>query len=166
MKKKENNKLKIVSFVSCRIPTTDYRLLSPCQLPTPDSRLWSSKGFSLIELMLTVVFVTLGSQMIQGGFLRAADMFGRYTHTLQAMVWRDGQMAAAREALVRDAESVGSESGVWARSGREYSWTREVGSMDTPDLYSIHFTVSWVEGGKPLRLEKEIYAYRPPDVKV
>lgn len=115
----------------------------------------------MIELMLTVVFVVLGSQMVQGGFLRAADMFGRYTNTLKTMVWADGQIAAAREAMVRDELDGAGDSGVSMRSGKEIAWKRAVGSMDTPNLYSIHFSASWTEGGKPLSLDKEVYAYHP-----
>jgi hypothetical protein len=121
----------------------------------------NTHGFSLVELMLTVVFVTLGSQMIQGGYLRSAEMFGRYIHTIQATVLAEEQIAAAREALICEKKDNESDSGVLARSGREYSWTREVGSADGPNLYSIRFSVSWVEGGKPFKLHREIYVYRP-----
>jgi len=115
----------------------------------------------MIELMLTVVFVVLGSQMVQGGFLRAADMFGRYTNTLKTMVWVDGEIAVAREALVRDELDGAGGSGVLTRSGKEVTWKREVSSMDTPGLYSIHFSTAWTEGGRPLSLDKEVYVYHP-----
>jgi hypothetical protein len=132
-----------------------------CKLSAASCQLGSRGGFSMVELLLTVIFVVLGSQMVQGGFLRAADMFGRYTHTLKTMVWANDQIAVSREALIRDEMSAGSDKGVLTRSGKEYSWTREVGSIEGPNLYAVHFLASWTEGGRPLSFDREIYVYRP-----
>lgn len=118
-------------------------------------------GFSFVELLLTVVFVLLGSQMIQGGFLRAADMFGRYSNTLKTLVWAEGTMNRAREALIRDELETGTESGVYTLSGKDYSWTRQMQSMDGPGLYSLRLSVAWTESGKPFSIHKEIYVHHP-----
>ena len=124
------------------------------------SRTGTDAGFSLIELMLTVCFVTLGSLLIQGSFMRAADMFGRYTHTLQALVRMDQVGALAREQfLYSDAGDTGSQSGTWDLEGKPCDWSQDIQPLG-PGLYSIRVKAHWMESGKPLELQSELYAYK------
>ena len=114
----------------------------------------------MIELMVTVIFVTLGSFLIQGSFLRSADMFGRYSHSLALMDWMDEQSSKTRENLLYFDGAEGSESGEGSLDGRPFSWTREVQALDPPELNSILYTVRWAESGKPIELKNEQYAYK------
>lgn len=117
----------------------------------------------MIELMVTVVFVTLGSFLIQGSFLRSADMFGRYSHTLRLIDWTNTQSAQVREDIVYgDGFSEGALSGEGSLDGRPFSWTREVNELDMRGLNSIRYTVRWNESGKPVELKNEQYAYKDP----
>ena len=116
-------------------------------------------GYSMVELLLTVVFVTLGTMMIQGGFLKAAEVFGRYGHTLKSMLWTDEGLARIREAVLRD-EYENEESGVLRTQDRDFQWTREVRMLGEPNLFSLRSIVSWTESGKPLTLSKETYVYK------
>ncbi len=117
----------------------------------------------MIELMVTVVFVALGSFLIQGSFLRSADMFGRYSHTLRLIDWTNAESEKVREdILYGDGVSEGSTSGQGSLDGRPFSWTREVASLDLPGLESILYTVRWNESGRPVELKNEQYAYKDP----
>ena len=117
-------------------------------------------GFSMVELLLTVVFVTLGSLMIQGTFMKAADVFGRYSHTLRAILWAEQCIARSREAVLRD-EPAGAEAGVLQASGKDIQWTGETRPVDAgPDLYSILVSMFWTESGRPLNYKKELYVYQ------
>ena len=113
----------------------------------------------MIELLLTVSFVMLGSQMIQGGFLRAADVFGRYSNTLKMILWTEEQSALAREALLRD-ELESSKGGALVLGGKEFSWQQTSQMLPEPNLYAIKLSASWAESGRPQTLQKEIYAYK------
>ena len=124
------------------------------------SKTGSNAGFSLIELMLTVCFVMLGSLLIQGSFMRSADMYGRYTHTLQALTRVDQAMAAAKEQLVYSEGATGNHSGNWQLGEKSCEWSEEVVSEGGPGLYSIRLQAHWTEGGKPLELKSELYAYK------
>ena len=115
-------------------------------------------GFSLIELLLTVVFVALGSQMVQGGFLRAADLFGRYSNTLKVIVWSSEQEANAREALLMGETQ--SSRGLLDTSNKELRYEQSVDMADLIDLYSIKQTVLWSEGARNASFEKEFYVYQ------
>ena len=116
-------------------------------------------GFSLIELMLTMVFVALGSMMIQGTMLRAADVYGRYTNTLKTLLWADEQAQRAREALLMgDFEP--SKSGMLEAPNKEFSWTQDMEPLETPNLYRLDLHVTWTESGKPFELQRSQYVYQ------
>jgi Tfp pilus assembly protein PilV len=117
-------------------------------------------GFSLIELLLTVVFVMLGTQMIQANFLRASDVYGRYTNTLKALLWSSERTARAREALLMEEESEGSGSGVWQTPNKEFKWQQSTQPLAGRNLHSIQVELAWSESGKPFKFQKEIYVYK------
>ncbi len=115
-------------------------------------------GFSLIELMLTMIFVMLGAQMIQGTMLRAADVYGRYTDTLKVILWSQEQVEMAREALLSD--ELESKSGVLEAPNKEFEWRQDVVPMEGPNLYKVDLSLSWTESGKPLTFQKSVYVYQ------
>ena len=53
-----------------------------------------------MELLIAVSFVLLGSMIIQGSFLRAADLFGRYVHTLGIQRWMNESTAEAKQRIM------------------------------------------------------------------
>ena len=118
----------------------------------------NNAGFSLIELMLTMVFVMLGAQMIQGTMLRAADVYGRYTNTLKVILWSQEKVERAREALLRD--ELESKSGILETLNKEFEWRQDVLPMEGPNLYRIDLSLAWKEGGKPLTFQKSVYVYQ------
>ena len=124
------------------------------------SKTGSNAGFSLIELMLTVCFVMLGALLIQGSFMRAADMYGRYTHTLQVLMRADQEVASAREQLLYSDGVAGGQTGVWDLEGKSCEWAEAIDSAGGPGLYSITLQAHWTEGGKPLDFKSESYAYK------
>jgi hypothetical protein len=119
-------------------------------------------GYSLIELLLTVCFVTLGTQVIQTSFLQAADVFGRYSNTIRSMVWANEETAKAREAFLRK-DVISSDAGALMFGGKEVSWARRIESMAGPGLHSIRLVLSWTESGRPVTLDKESYVYQKED---
>jgi hypothetical protein len=111
--------------------------------------------------MLTVCFVLLGAMLIQGSFLRSADVFGRYSHTLKIMDWMNRQCAKDKENILYSKETeIGNESGIITIAEKPYSWTRNIEVLDAPNLRSIHYRVQWTESGKPIELQNELYVYK------
>ncbi len=122
------------------------------------SSLQSRKGFSLMEVLVTVIFVTLASQLIQTGFLKAADVYSRYTNTLEAIIWSNAEVGRSQEAIFTDSSTDGG--GTLLVSGKEISWRRSIASLGQTDLYGVKVDVSWLVAGKPFQIEKEQYVYR------
>ncbi len=123
-----------------------------------DYRLSSQRGFSLIELMLTMVFVMLGTLMIRGTMLRAADMYGRYTSTLKTLLWADEQVERSREALLRG--ELEGKSGTLEVPGRQFNWDQDVSGLGTPGLFRLDLLLDWTESGKPVTFQRSLYVYQ------
>ncbi len=108
--------------------------------------------------MLTMVFVALGSLMIRGTMLRAADVYGRYTNTLKTLLWSSEQVERSREALLNG--DLESKSGVLETPNKQFEWRQSVTPQDGPNLYRIDLSLDWTESGKPLTFQKSLYVYQ------
>jgi prepilin-type N-terminal cleavage/methylation domain-containing protein len=120
------------------------------------------RGFTLIEVLLAVSFLALGTLMIQEGFLRCATLYGRYANTMRASVWTNEILWEAREAALFTEVPPASSEGEFEAEGVPFRW-RLASSVVTgaKDLYSIKLTVEWNEGSRPQSLVREIYAAKP-----
>jgi prepilin-type N-terminal cleavage/methylation domain-containing protein len=117
-----------------------------------------SKGFTFIEVMVTVVVLSLGTVMIQGGLLRAADILNRYSNTLIARQWIDEKIWRTQEALLYSEAGDSANSGTFVESGREFNWSVNTSGTSGKDTYKIALSVTWSQGGLPLQVTKEVYA--------
>ena len=106
-----------------------------------------------------MVFVALGSMMIQGTMLRAADVYGRYTNTLKVMVWADEQAQLARQSMLMD-ETELSKSGTLEAPNKQFSWKQRMDGLGSPNLYQLSLNVSWTESGKEFTFERSQYVYQ------
>ncbi len=119
----------------------------------------------MIEVMITTVVLLLGTVMIHESYLRRADLFGRYTHTLKVRSWMNEQLWAAKESLVySQTPSTDPQSGTFVSSGRSYDWSQDIQSLSGQNLYAIRLSVHWNEGNRPLNLIKETYAFKKDPV--
>ena len=108
--------------------------------------------------MLTMVFVVLGSMMIQGTMLRAADVYGRYTNTLKIMLWADEQAQLARQAMLMGEPDL-SKSGTLETPNKQFVWDQSLDSLPTPNLYQLSLNISWTESGKLFTFQRSQYVY-------
>lgn len=112
--------------------------------------------------MLTVSFVMLGAILLQGSYMRSAEIFGRYTHSLDAIVWAEEQIARAREDLLMSDEYAPSDSGTIQSGGKSIVWSRETRPAAGTYLHAIDMKLSWKEGSKAVDMEAEQYVYKDP----
>ena len=118
-----------------------------------------NRGFTFIEVMVTVAVLSLGTVMIQGGLLRAADILNRTSNTLIARQWMDEKLWQAQETLFYSGEggSLEATSGNFSEYGRDFNWSLGASSTGI-DLYKLKLSVTWSQGGRAVEVIKEIYA--------
>lgn len=119
----------------------------------------NKRGFTLIEVMLTVVVLSLGTLLIQESYLRTAHLFGVYANTFRARAWVDEKMWELREASVfAEAPASGSGAGSFTVSGKVFRWQSEVTPLPGKDAFALKVNVDWNEGNRPTWLTQETYA--------
>ncbi len=117
-------------------------------------------GFTLIEVMITVAILSCGTVMIQYGLLRSANVLGHTSNTLQVQNWMNDKIWDVKEALFySENPPPEDQSGSFNDAAREFQWTMHVEpAMVEQELYLLRLTVTWLEGGRPALLVRELYA--------
>ncbi len=115
----------------------------------------------MIELMITVSVIMMGAVLLQGSYMRSMDVFGRYTHSLQSMIWMGEKMSMARESILSSDGFSPSESGSLSDGGKSLDWSQTIRPASGTNLYSVQLSMQWNEGGKPMLIESEQYVYKP-----
>ncbi|HTL71275.1 MAG TPA: hypothetical protein VL404_08305 [Candidatus Eisenbacteria bacterium] len=118
-------------------------------------------GFTLVEILVTVVFLAMGTLMIQEGFLRSASIYARYANSLKARIWMNEKLWEARASVLFSAQPfVGSDEGVFTSGSKPFHWKLQADQRGST-LYAVKLQVDWLEDGRPVFLEREVYAAKP-----
>ena len=124
-------------------------------------RTGSKKGFTLIELMITVAIFSLCTLLVQGGLLRSANFLGHYAHTLAARLWVEERLWQVRQQTFYSEEGgdeAVSGSGSFTESQKDFEWTVNPSIISSgKDLYEVDLRVAWLEGNRPTQLHTKVY---------
>ena len=121
-----------------------------------------SKGFTLIEVMVTVSILSLSVLMIQQGLLRLANILDRQNNLLIAQEWVNEKRWDVEQALCFADEGGSSETqGVFEISGREFQWQIDSKAIPSGDkTFEISYGLNWHEGHRPVSyMEKNIASF-------
>jgi prepilin-type N-terminal cleavage/methylation domain-containing protein len=119
------------------------------------------KGFTLVEVMAAAVILGLGTLLLQGGLLRSAQLYGRYSDSLKASLWANDKLWEVRESIVfKDPPDPVSGEGAFTVDGRSFDWSLDVRTIGD-NLYKASLEIRWNEGNAPVQLNREIFASRP-----
>lgn len=120
----------------------------------------TSAGFTLIELMITVAVLSMGTVMIQQGFLRSSSVLDRLSSSLKIQSWMDERIWEAKERLFySESASLDNQGGDFTDSGRLFHWLLEVQPVsDGKDLYQIHLSVNWTDGNGAAQMARTVFA--------
>lgn len=123
-------------------------------------------GFTLVEVMVTVAILSLGSLTVHQGLLRSANILIHYNCELAAIEWAEDKLWEAKDALLFSAEKIDPDSsGSFERAGRIFDWSLTADPVPGTDkLYLIRLSINWLEGNKPVNVVKACYATtnKPP----
>lgn len=117
-----------------------------------------ASGFSLVEVMIAVSVLALGTMLIQESYLRTAHLYGLYRHSFAARSWMDEKTWELREgAVYAQSPATGPGGGGFDEAGKMFQWSSDVSSAAGKDLFKVRLDVNWQEGPNPQALTKEVY---------
>lgn len=118
-------------------------------------RIGNREAFSLIEVMVTVSILALGTVAICQANLAALNAYSRYTGRLAVRGWAEEKIWEAKESLLQsEFPEAGKTSGQFRLENRNYEWELDIESYEVKDFYSIDLQVKWRAGVIPLALSR------------
>ena len=117
-----------------------------------------NSGFSLMEVMVAVSILALGTVVIHQTFLRSATYIGRYAKELRASLWLHEQSWQVQEKKIYSEEN--DEAAAEGADG-----TVKVDMPGEKDLYRVLLSMEWPEGQGLSGLSKEIYVFKKDPIK-
>lgn len=127
----------------------------------------SSKGFTLVELIVTVAILAFGIVAVYEALFISVDAFGFYAHYLDTQDWIDEKIwDVQRELTESQTLKAESTSGQIVRGHKTFDWVMAVSLLDDQQgLYQVDITLSWEEGGRRKKISRETYLL-PPQLRV
>ena len=119
-----------------------------------------SAGFTLIEVMVTVVILSLGTLVIHEGLLRSADVLVHTNSQLVAEEWFSDKTWDVEESLFfSEEDSEQAASGTFTEVNRNFDWSVATTPVSGGNkLYLINLNLLWHEGNKEVHLNRAFYA--------
>jgi prepilin-type N-terminal cleavage/methylation domain-containing protein len=122
-------------------------------LPTGTKK--GSRGFSLIEVLITVSLLALATVFITQANLLSGAVYGRYANRLEVQNWAAQKMWEIKESiLAADFPDVSPSQGAVEGKTRSYQWKAAIEQQQEKltELYLIQLEVLWRESGQENRL--------------
>lgn len=122
-----------------------------------------NKGLTLIEVMLTVSLLSLGTVMIYQANILSLAVYGRYSHRLSLQNWAEEKIWEAKQLILEsDNPETGASQGSFQHLGKNFDWKSETRlTLESEDkkvsFYGILLAISWEEEGKPAFLYRSAH---------
>jgi len=122
-----------------------------------------SRGFTLIELVVTVGILAFGIVTIYEALFLSMDTFGSYVNYLETQDWIDEAIFDKSQELMKaKALEPGQASGQIVRNNKMFEWAVAVNFVDEEQgLYRVDVTLSWRQGSKTARVSRTAYLLAP-----
>lgn len=117
-----------------------------------------TKGFTLMEVMVATVVLSLGTVLIYGSFFSSLDAFSRYVNYLNVIPWADEQLWRAQDELMKLGDQAQVQTaGNFQKTGKDFKWGLNYSRIDE-GLYSIDLGLYWQQGQRGAELSRSAYA--------
>ncbi len=114
------------------------------------SQIGNDRGFTYIEVMLSVLIFSLGYIAIASSYSKVVDAFNASENNIQAMVLLNDKIAQLQENSIKEGGlEPQNQSGTFAGRLKKFKWVLDIDAKnDTPNINQVKLEVSW---GGPLR---------------
>jgi len=113
------------------------------------SRTGSKSGFSLLEVLVATVILSVGVVFLFPSFFLATDVLMIARDRLVVQSWAENRLWEEGRALQQVGRgAVGAGSGDVLLGKRMYTWEKRIEEID-PGLSAVTLTVRWAAGGRP-----------------
>jgi prepilin-type N-terminal cleavage/methylation domain-containing protein len=119
-----------------------------------------NKGFTLLEVMITTVVLSLGATLIYQSFFISIDSFNYYSTLFKTIPWMDEKIWQTQDNLARLGLGAQLETeGKLNSGGKDIIWNLAYSPIDeTGSLFQINLALSWPQGYRTVRLSRSAYA--------
>jgi prepilin-type N-terminal cleavage/methylation domain-containing protein len=126
----------------------------------------NTKGFTLIEMIVTVGILAFGMVTIYEALFISMDAFGFYSNYLNTQDWIDQKISETQnELMLAQVLEDGVTSGQVVRSHKTFHWTMTVNPVNEAQrLYKVDVTLAWKQGSKNVRTSRTAFLL-PPQLK-
>lgn len=126
-----------------------------------------NKGFTLVEVMMTVAILAFGIVSIYEALFVSMDTHGYYVHYMSTQDWMSEKIWEAQSDLINSGVlNEGETSGQIVRDHKKFDWLMTVSALDsTQGLYRVQVILSWQEGSRKVNATREAYLL-PPELKI
>ncbi len=126
----------------------------------------SSKGFTLVELIVTVAILSFGIVTIYEALFISMDTYGYYVNYLETQDWINEKIAEKNNELAQVMLlEIGETSGQIVRNQKTFNWTVIVSFInEEQNLYRVNVTLFWKQAGKKVKTSRVAYLL-PPQLK-
>ena len=123
----------------------------------------TKKGFTLVEVMVAVSILALGSALIHEAFFTNLDLCNYYEDYLNIAPWINEKIGQVQNSLSRVTSPGPIETGgILINGNRKFVWDLLYVPLDEIredyKLYKIDLSVHWQVGKRPFGLSRSAYA--------
>ena len=117
-------------------------------------------GFTLVEIMVTVVILSLGILAIYESFFVSLDAFNYYVNSLNAQAWISERIwDFQNQLIVIEFLELGDKRGSFIANDKDFHWSVYVNPVDEEyDVYKLDVSLFWQEGKRERFLYRAAYA--------
>jgi prepilin-type N-terminal cleavage/methylation domain-containing protein len=124
------------------------------------SKIGNNSAFTLVEVMVTVTVLALGTVLIYESFFKSLDAFNYYSRYLTVASIMNEKMWEADDSITRFGNlSAAEDSGSFISNNKSFRWNLSDSLIEQESgLFRIDMALHWQEGKRGIWLSRATYA--------